>query len=291
MRAMPSEFVSSSTINDQMIAKQPLLKKTMVLISLLMFSLVVVQGAIAAEVISVTPIEDCFMCSKTPSLTMYWKGSNAKVVLLVLPGGTGQVGLSAEKKDKQQPFYENLKRLTDASLTKGQVDLVLLDSSRPLTANGADLSGRATKEHMVRIEAVVKHYKEKTGLPVWILGQSNGGASLANFIRYMQEKKQSDVISGAIASATRPESNFPPALSIPLLFITHKSDGCRNLDQLLRIYEATKAANSASTEWFVVEGGEAEASKDVCHSGYHMFYKSGEQYAQTIDDFISASVK
>lgn len=185
---MPSEFVSSSTSNDQMIVNKLLLKKTRALISRLLFSLVVVQGAIAAEVISVTPIEDCFMCSKTPSLTMYWKGSSAKVVLLVLPGGTGQVGLSAEKKDKQQPFYENLKRLTDASLTKGQVDLVLLDSSRVLTANGADLSGRAAQEHMIRIESVVNHYKEKTGLPVWILGQSNGGASLANFIRYMQEK-------------------------------------------------------------------------------------------------------
>jgi len=267
------------------------MKKTRALISRLLVSFFVAQGAIAAEVVSVTPIEDCFLCSNTPSLTMYWKNSNAKVVLLVLPGGTGQVGLTLERRDVKQSFYENLKRLTNASLTNGQVDLVLLDSSRVLTANGANLSGRAAKEHMIRIESVVKHYKEKTGLPVWILGQSNGGASLANFIRYMQEKKQSDVIAGAIASATRPESNFPSVLSIPLLFITHESDGCRNLDQLRKIYEAAKNANSASTEWFVVEGGEAETSKDVCHSGYHMFYKSGEQYAQAIDDFITASVK
>ena len=242
----------------------------------------------AAEAIAVDPIEDCFLCSSAPSLTMYWQGSNSKLVLLVIPGGTGLAGISSKKNDLRQPFFNNLKRLTSNNLTKGQIDLVVLDSPRALTPNPADLSGRGTKEHMIRIESAVQYYKKKTGLPVWILGQSNGGASLANFIRYLQGKYQANLIAGAVASTPRPESNFPLNANIPFMFITHKLDGCRNLDQIQTLYEKVKNSNSARTEWFVVEGGEAEIDKDPCRSGFHMFYQAGDEYAKAIDDFISS---
>jgi hypothetical protein len=221
-------------------------------------------------------------------MTLHWKGHDSKAVLLVIPGGTGQVGLSAQRSELRQPFFDHLKRLTDPDLSTGQLDVVVLDSPNPLTPAGADLSGRATKEHMIRIESVLKHYKEKTGLPVWILGQSNGGASLANFMRYMQEKNQGDGIAGAIASTTRPESRFPSKLSIPFLFITHKLDGCRNLYQLHKMYEGVKSANSAATDWAVIEGGEEEPGKDPCRSGFHMFFKAGQAYAKAIDAFVGS---
>jgi hypothetical protein len=244
-----------------------------------------------AELTAVSNAETCFLCNSAPSMTVHWRGRDSKAVLLVIPGGTGQVGLSARGSDLKQPFFENLKILTEPEFTKGQLDVVVLDSPNPLSSAVADLSGRATKEHMVRIESVLKHYKEKTGLPVWILGQSNGGASLANFIGYMLEKKQSEWIAGAIASTTRPESRFPSPLSIPFLFITHKLDGCRNLHQLHRMYEGVKSSNSAATDWVVIEGGEAQAGKDPCRSGFHMFFKAGQAYAQAIDAFIGAHLR
>jgi len=71
------------------------------------------------------------------------------------------------------------------------------------------------------------------------------------------------------------------------MFITHKLDGCRNLDQIHSIYEKVKAANTATTKWVVTETGEAEAGRDACYSGYHMFYKAGEEYSKAIDDFIA----
>lgn len=259
------------------------------MIRLLILMCVLTQWTVnAAEVIAVDPIEDCFLCSSTPSLTMHWRGTNSKVVLLVIPGGTGLAGISSEKNDLRQPFFNNLKRLTQKNLTKGQIDLVVLDSPRALTPNPADLSGRGTKEHMIRIESAVRYYKQKTGLPVWILGQSNGGASLGNFIRYLQEKNQANLIAGAVASTVRPETNFPLNANIPFMFITHKLDGCRNLDQLRTIYEKVKNSNSTRTEWFLVEGGEAEIDKDPCRSGFHMFYKAGAEYAKAIDDFIAS---
>jgi len=244
------------------------------------------QCLLAAEVNAVVPIEDCFLCSKEPSMTMHWKGSNSKAVLIVIPGGTGVVGISQDRKDLKQSYFENLKRLADPDLSNGLFDLVVIDSPRILTTQGNGLSGRGEKEHMIRIESVLKYYKEKTGLPVWMLGQSNGGVSLANFFRYLTEKKQMELIAGAIASTTRPETNFPTTLSTPILFITHKLDGCRNLDQLKTIFESVKKSNTALTDWTLIEGGEAEGNKDPCRSGYHMFYKSGADYARTIEKFI-----
>jgi len=242
----------------------------------------------AAEVIAVDPIEDCFLCSSAPSMTMYWQSPKAKVVLLVIPGGSGLVGISSEKNDLKQPFFDNLKRLTNTNFTTGQVDLVVLDSPRVLTSSGGDLSGRSTKEHMIRIESVVNYYKNKTGLPVWILGQSNGGVSLANFARYIQDQKREGLIAGAIASTTRPETNFPSSLNFPIIFITHRLDGCRNLDQIHNMYKRVLSSSSAKTGWMIIEGGEAEVGKDPCRSGFHMFYKAGDEYAKAIDDFISS---
>jgi hypothetical protein len=187
----------------------------------------------------------------------------------------------------KQPFFDNLKRLTNKNLTKGQVDLVVIDSPRVLTSNGVDLSGRDAKDHMIRIESILRYYKNKTGLPVWFIGQSNGGASLANFIRYMQDKNEVGLISGAIASTPRPESNFPSSFNFPMLFITNRLDGCRNLDQIHAMYQRVQNSNSAKIEWMIIETGEAEVGKDPCRSGFHMFYKAGDEYAKAIDEFIS----
>ncbi len=255
------------------------------LLPFLLFALTQLN-AHAAEVIAVDPIEDCFLCSSKPSMTMYWQSPNAKVVLLVIPGGSGLVGLTAEKKDLKQPFFDNLKRLTNKNLTKGQVDLVVIDSPGVLTYDAANLSGRDTKEHMIRIESILRYYKNKTGLPVWILGQSNGGASLANFTRYIHDQNRTELIAGAIASTPRPESNFSSSLNFPLIFINHRWDGCRNLDQIHAMYERVKNSNTAKTEWVMIEGGEAEVGKDPCRSGFHMFYQAGDEYAKAIEDFL-----
>jgi hypothetical protein len=180
----------------------------------------------------------------------------------------------------------SLKRLTTTEFTKGQVDLVMMDSPRPLSSNDRDLGGRGTTDHMIRIESVVRYYKEKTGLPVLLLGHSNGGPSIANFLHYLQDKDQLDLIDGVIASTTRHETNFPKNYNKPTLFVTNRQDGCRTLGQLEYLYNEVKESNSSTVEWVVVESGEPEYGKHQCYSGYHMFYKAEKEYSDSIDTFI-----
>lgn len=253
-----------------------------------LISLSVVSIAQAAEVIPVEPIEKCFFCSSEPSQTMYWQGQGSKAVLMLIPGGEGHVGLKPEQKDHRFHQFQTLKRLTDPSLTSGKFDVVLLDSPGPLSPNQPYPSARGGSDHLIRIESAVRHYKQKTGLPVWLMGHSNGGISLTEFLKYARKNNRLDLISGMVASAVRNESHFEGPIGFPMLFIHHQQDGCASttLSASHRNYEKVKTFITAPIEFVTVQSGQAEA-RDPCRSGFHMYFGAGEEVAKQLDAFMS----
>jgi len=244
----------------------------------------------AAEVIPVEPFEKCFLCSSSPSMTMYWPGKDAKAVLLLIPGGEGYVGLKPEMTDNKYHQFQTLKRLTDPDLTSGRFDVVLMDSPGPLSPNQPYPSARGGTDHLIRIESAIRYYKEKTGLPVWLMGHSNGGISLTEFVKYAQKNNKMDLINGMVVSAVRSETYFDAPLSFPMLFMHHAQDGCRNteLSASFRNYEKVKSFNSATVQFVTITSGQAE-SRDPCRSGFHMYFGAGEEVAKHLDEFMSAN--
>lgn len=259
---------------------------------LIAFVLLAVRLVHAGEVIPVQPIESCFLCNSSPSMTMYWQGKDSKAVLIFIPGGEGYVGLKPGQTDLKSYYIQMLKRLADPTLTSGQFDLVLLDSPGELSPRQPYPSARGSFDHLIRIESAIRYYKEKTGLPVWLMGHSNGGISLTEFIKYAQKNNKMDLISGVIASGIRTESNFDAPVAFPMLFIHHKNDACQHCfpSASLANYEKVKQFNTAVTEFEYVTGGEAE-QKDPCRSGFHMYYGAGEEVAKDIDEFMSRRYK
>lgn len=246
----------------------------------------------AAEVIPVDPIEKCFLCSSEPSLTMYWQGKKSKALLLLIPGGEGFVGLKPGQTDNQYHQFQTLKRLTDPSLTSGQFDVVLLDSPGPLSPNQPYPSARGGSDHMIRIESAVRYYKAKTGLPVWLMGHSNGGISLTEFLKYARKNNRMDLIDGMVVSAVRNESYFDEPIGFPMLFIHHQQDGCSSTRHSVsfRNYEKVKAFSTSAIDFVTVQGGQAE-SRDPCRSGFHMYFGAGEEVAKYLDEFMSKAYK
>jgi hypothetical protein len=246
----------------------------------------------AAEVIPVQPLESCTLCSSAPSQTMYWQGRDSKAVLMLIPGGEGYVGLKPEQTDNKFHQFQTLKRLTDPTLTSGHFDVVLLDSPAQLSPNQAYPSARGSFDHMIRIESAVRFYKEKTGLPVWLMGHSNGGISLTEFLRYARKNNKVDLIGGYVVSAVRNESYFEEPIAFPMLFMHHQSDGCSNttLSTSFRNYEKVKAFSLAPAEFVTIQSGQAEP-RDPCRSGFHMYYGAGEEVAKNLDGFISGVYK
>jgi len=137
--------------------------------------LLLIAFHIHAEVIPIQPLESCFSCSSKPSMTMYWQGKESKAVVIFIPGGEGYIGLKEGELDHPYQFFQTLKRLTNPDLTSGKFDVVLLDSPSELSPNQMYPSARGAFDHMIRIESAIRYYKEKTGLPVWLMGHSNGG--------------------------------------------------------------------------------------------------------------------
>ncbi|MEY2621539.1 MAG: hypothetical protein RIT26_1359 [Pseudomonadota bacterium] len=245
----------------------------------------------AAEVIPVAPIEKCFLCSSTPSMTMYFQGTASKAVLIFIPGGEGYIGLKEGQTDHRFHFFQTLKRLSDPTLTSGQWDVVLLDSPAELSPRQFYPAARGASDHLIRIESVMRHYKEKTGLPVWLMGHSNGGISLTEFLKYAQKKLKLDWIGGMIASGIRNESYFEAPIPFPMLFLHHQGDGCgyTTPEAALTNFEKVRKVSSAPSEWAVVKGGLSEP-RDPCRSGHHMYFGAGDETAKAIDAFMSAHV-
>jgi pimeloyl-ACP methyl ester carboxylesterase len=254
--------------------------------------LVFLNLARAAEVIPIQPLESCFLCSSAPSLTLYWQGKDSKAVLMLIPGGEGYIGLKPGQTDNKFHQFQTLKRLTDPTLTRGHFDVVLLDSPAQLSPNQAYPSERGGFDHMIRIESAVRYYREKTGLPVWLMGHSNGGISLTEFLKYARKNNRTNLIGGYVVSAVRNESYFEEPIAFPMLFMHHQSDGCSHttLSASFRNYEKVKAFSAAPAAFVTIQSGQTE-SRDPCRSGFHMYYGAGEEVAQNLDDFMSGVYK
>ncbi len=221
-------------------------------------------------------------------MTMYWPGKDAKALILFIPGGEGYLGLKPGQTELRGQLLQTLKRLTQPEFTRGKLDVVLLDSPGELSPRQAYPSARASSEHLIRIESAVRFYKKKTGLPVWLMGHSNGGISLTEFLKYAQKNDKMELISGFIASGIRDESYFNAPIPFPFFFIHHKLDGCYHTtpNRAYANYEKVKQFIAVPTEFVYVVGGESQSS-DACRSGFHMYNGAGVEAANAIDTFMS----
>jgi hypothetical protein len=244
-------------------------------------------GIARAEVISIESTSTGLLSSSAPTLTFYWKGKDPKAVLLFVPGGAGQVGLSLDTVEPRGEYRQMMKRLSDPQATSGRYDVVLIDSPYPLSPNSPYPSQRGTTDHIKRIEAAALYYKQKTGLPVWVMGHSNGGISLTAFIKYLQSEGKMDLVSGMVAMDIRSESRFNPPIDFPVLFIHHRQDGCQyaNGNEVMKIYNKLKEFDKAPTAFVWITGGEAQG--DPCSTGFHMYHGAGAEVTGAIDDFLA----
>ena len=240
-----------------------------------------------AEVISIASTDTGLLSSSAPTLTFYWRGKDSKAVLLFIPGGPGQVGLKPDTIEPQGERPQMIKRLSDPEATSGRYDVVIVESPYPLSPNSPYPSARGTSDHIKRIEAAALYYKQKTGLPVWVMGHSNGGISLTAFIKYLQSESKMDLISGMVALDIRSESRFGPPIDFPVLFIHHQQDGCQYTvgSEAMKMYNKLKEFDKAQTAFVWITGGEAQA--DPCSSGFHVYHNAGPEVAKAIDDFLS----
>jgi hypothetical protein len=229
---------------------------------------------------------------------MHWSAPGAQALLIFIPGGDGYLGFEPGQTDlaphRRIALYRALARLPEGfAATQGLpaspgVDLVMMDSPGPISPGQIFPSARASADHLLRIEQLVRFYRQKTGLPVWLMGHSNGGISLSAFVKYLQSRGTPDLIAGIVASAVREGTDFEGPLSLPILFVHHRDDGCSvtNPTNSRALFEKVRTFDAAPVTYEEIVGGSAEP-RNACYSGYHMYFGSAEQAVRAIAQFIA----
>ena len=246
-----------------------------------------------AQVIAVDQVEKSWLVRSAPTLTALRPagGLQPRAVLLMMPGGEGQIGLrpdSALDTPPRNSFGVIPRRLVDPQLTSGALHVVAVDSPYDL-GYGAQLPLRAARDHLVRIQSVVQFYREHFGLPVWVMGHSNGGFSIAEFVKHLKGRNKEDLVAGLIFSAARTSSNFGDGpFQWPALFVVSAEDGCTgtSAEGNERLYQRFRERNAAPTEFVQVRSAQPE-SGDPCRTGTHMYHRAEEEVAKILDDFIA----
>jgi len=240
----------------------------------------------SAQVSAVPFTEKGFLFSDAPTLTYVWPAQTAQFTLVFIPGGEGHLGLTPERKTLGGFYGNTLKPLSDSTLTHGLFNVVVFDSPVILPAGTDYPTSRQSKEHLLRIESVVRYFLDRFGLPVWIMGHSNGAASMTEFYKMLQQNGNPQEIAGAIYSSARNGSTFSRETHLPVLFLAHEKDACpksRPANSQL-VYEELKKTNSQKVDYITLKLGQAQAL-NPCLSGFHMFYGAEAEAYQAIDQF------
>ena len=241
-----------------------------------------------AQVIAIEPVRSSSLGSTEPIMTMYYRGNSPKLLVIYLSGGWGKIGLRSSTSAMIDPFSKMLIALTNPKLTSGKLDLVFMDSPNELHW----MSQRDSADHLSRIMAVVQFYKKKTGLPIWLMGHSNGSLSLASFVGYLQQSNQIGAIDGLILSAPRNETQFSSPLTMPMLFLHHEEDGCVNTQPKfsLELYKKLIGFDKANLKYEPIVSGEYEIN-DPCTSGYHMYFNAEQEVLSAVQRYFASFMK
>lgn len=212
---------------------------------------------------------------------------SAPALVLLFEGGQGVL----------TPGYQGFAHRIFKPLAKQGIGAVLVDA--PTRSNGyrggLDPIFRESRTHMRDIDVVVAHLRREYGLPVWILGVSNGTRSAAAYAL-----KRSDRIAGLVlvSSSTTPPNGTPieelpqlKTVDVPLLAIAHRHDECQGSPPggAARIAAAATASPSAAAMFFT--GGLNTGPAPCGVHTHHVLYGVEDEVAAAISWFITAHAR
>ena len=227
-----------------------------------------------------------------PTLTFLWRSPTPVATLVFIPGVEGHLGLNPERKNLGGFYGETLRPLSNPQQTRGRINVVIFDSPVNLPVGTTYPDSRRDPEHLQRIDSVVRHYTREFGLPVWLMGHSNGAASVTEFYKFLQGAKREKEIQGMVYSSARNGADFAANTQLPVLFLAHERDGCARSRpaNALAVHDRLRQSNTQPVRYIVLKGGEAQP-QNPCASGFHMFFGAGAEAYQAIDEFVASVLR
>ena len=212
-----------------------------------------------------------------PTKTLLLPAKNPKALVLLFPGGGGMLRVQDDGSTTNPHTFVRSKELW----AQYGIDAVLVDT--PYALGDGRNNARSTRDHQQRILAVVKYYKEKFNLPIWLFGHSMGTVSVSEFANSGVEQQQ--LISGVIIAGTFRSVSLDEDGKLPVLAIHHIHDGCPSTPKETAEAVIKNRPKDSRSQLILIDGG--ISAGDECQSfAHHGFNQNEAELIKDAAEFI-----
>ncbi|MBO0661572.1 alpha/beta hydrolase [Jiella sp. MQZ9-1] len=187
-----------------------------------------------------------------------------RATLIMLPGGTGEVGLRRDGAVRHDDNF--VVRTRQAFVARGYAVLI------PETVAKINLRGmRSSPAYGRVVDGLAEYARQRFGVPVFLVGTSQGTIAAMNGAAHAPSGLVSGVVlseSISVPGRRSTETVFdadPPGVRVPALVIANRDDRCDVAPPAMAPRIASAMAHSPSVRVLRVEGGE-QRSKTACGS-------------------------
>ena len=217
---------------------------------------------------------------KAPTKTFLIETAKPKAVVLLFIGGDGVLDLKPDgSTTKQNPLNRS------AGLWQSyEINSVLVDSPYDLgDARRGNVRGKS--EHMARVENVVKYYKNKFNVPIWVFGHSMGTVTA---IEFANQGEKSASVSGIIIAGTHIGETLSTNFGKPVMAIHHQKEACAATPISASEQIIKRRSKETKSELVMIDGGE-DVGLPCMGLAYHGFNKVEDQMVNAAAKFILAN--
>jgi len=215
--------------------------------------------------------------AETPTRTLLKSTAKPRAIVLLFQGGGGLAGISDNGLVKSRHTFLRSFELW----AQYGIDAVLVDSPYNLGHTKSNLRGR--QDHLSRVDEVVRFYKAKLNLPIWIFGHSMGSSTATYYANEFISSEK--MIAGIIIAGTISTAYLNQDVALPVLGIHHQQDSCgvTPVSATSSIIEGRSPKYVSKLE--IIDGGVSEGG--VCESfSYHGFNQTEPELVKRAAQFI-----
>ncbi len=209
----------------------------------------------------------------------------AVATLILLPGGDGGSGKIVDGQPTSKNFLNRSRGLFFAEKFN------VLVAFRATDLQGLDYDYRVSANHMQEIAAVIRHARQLSPAPVWLIGTSRGTVSgTAATIALPKDMVQGLVLTSSVTSKKTGAIAMQEIgkIGVPTLVVHHKNDACKICvpHEAARIVGGLKS--SGIKKFLMVEGG-SDPVGDPCEAQHwHGFINYEQETVRMISQWIKA---
>ena len=223
-----------------------------------------------------------------PYLLLTPKDPVATVILFAGYGGY----LNITQDGIQQPS-ENFLVRTREIFAKKKFMTVVVDVPSDFKGTDGILGWRATDTHAHDLQKIIVRLKEKSDIPVWLIGTSRGTISAANVAaRIHKNVADGLVLTASVVEPGGKNSGYVEDVDledihIPTLIVHHEDDGCVVCDFFVAKQLPEKLVNASRVEFISFSGGKPARSRACGPLSKHGFFGIEEKVVDAISTWIA----